>query len=144
MRRLVAVVGVAVALVAGVAPAASAGTSQCSDGDACVWQNFTYSGSFRGMVNDAYDYNNIQWEAGLLATFYITRDSVSSVRSQGRNCYVRFTDGVGHSGKAIDFRRVADGRDYQDPNLSNGGGLGTWRAENWDNRIASHWFFNCV
>ena len=144
MKRLVVVVGLSVGLVTGGAPAAFAGTSQCQDGEACVWQNFTYSASFRGMTLDAYDYNNIQWEAGPLATFNITRDSVSGVRSQGRNCYARFTDGVGHSGKAIDFRRVVDGRDYQDPNLSNGGGLGNWRSENWDNRIASHWFFNCV
>ncbi|MGL5851518.1 MAG: peptidase inhibitor family I36 protein [Phycicoccus sp.] len=143
-RTFAVSVGAISAVVAGAAPA-QADVDQCASRQACVWQNDSYGWSFRGMTADANDYNNIVWTAGILYGTAITRTKVSSVRNEGVNCYVRFWSGPNHTGDNLDFRRLADGNTYTDPDLTNGGGLSTSPdyRKNFNDRVASHYFFNC-
>ena len=130
-------------VVSGVGPAQAA-TSQCSNGEACVWQNFTYGGSFRGMSATANDYDNIVWEAGIGYGTAITGTSVSSMRNQGNNCQVRFWSSANHTGTYTYFWRVSDGANYQDPNSDNGAGLAPYRWNNWNDTIESHDWIHCA
>lgn len=147
LSRALVVAGLAAATTFTMPAAALAGTGQCTDGKACVWKDNTYSGRFRGMANDANDYKNITWN-GVGWDIYINEASpykahVSSVRSQGVNCKLRFYDKAEGDGDWIHFNRVLDGSNYQDPYLANGGGTGAYSSENWDNRIRSHRFVHC-
>ncbi|MGL5867077.1 MAG: peptidase inhibitor family I36 protein [Dermatophilaceae bacterium] len=144
VRKVVVCVGMAVVLVASAAPA-HADVSQCGSGEACVWKDFNYDGSFRGMTNDGNDYSNISWRTAIGLLGKITRTSVSSVRNEGQNCYVRFWSGPNGTGDNLDFWRVLDNANYQDPDLRNGGGLDSAPdyRKNFNDRVASHRFFNC-
>ena len=139
------VLAISVALFAStlvVAAPAQAGTEQCYNGAACVWQHSSYSGKFRGMTQDANNYGGIVWADWQYSNRFIATQ-VSSVRSQGNSCDVRFYDSTDGLGQSIYFDRVSDGYNYQDPYLANGGGTGTASGQNWDNRIRSHRFVNC-
>lgn len=126
-----------------LAAPAQAGTEQCFNGAACVWKDNTYSGRWRGMVNNMNDYYTVIWSDHVpYGNNYINQD-VSSVRNQGVSCDVRFHEGADGSGGHIYSKRVVDGVNYQDPYLTNGGGTGTASSQNWDNRIRSHRFTFC-
>lgn len=132
----------ALALVAvlGGAASAQADGSQCTSTRACVWGNNDYGGVFRGMTLSDQYYTQTAWADGSLNL----NDRVSSVKSYGASCRVLFYSDEQYGGENIYFLRVADGSNYEDPMLSNGGGTGSAASENWDNRISSHQFVNCV
>ncbi|MFI5937256.1 peptidase inhibitor family I36 protein [Actinoplanes sp. NPDC051494] len=131
-------IGIAGSLVA-TAPAEAA-LSECSPGQVCLWGENDYSGCFRGMTNTGYDYNTIVWST---CTTYSINNGANSVRNYGNSCAVALFDGAQHTGPAILFNRVADNYNYQDPKLSNGGGVGfngAYAGQNWQDRISSHKF----
>ena len=142
MRKFLATAPLGCLAVLGIATPATAGTDQCWNGAACVWKNSSYTNLFRGMVTSSKDYHVTAWSDG---TFSLG-DEVSSVRSQGNTCRVKFFRNRNYedTDKFIYFNRVADGSNYQDPYLSNGGGAGPWAGENWNDRISSHRFVDCT
>lgn len=119
---------------------ANAGITQCQNGQACVWRDGSYSGKFRGMTLGANNYTGITWSDGSLSVA-----QASSVRNQGNNCDIRFYKGINQTGDNMYFDRVVEGFNYQDPNLTNGGGsaLGRNYTSNFDNSIRSHGWTNC-
>jgi hypothetical protein len=134
------------ALVAVFGGAASAQADDCTSTHACVWQNSDYNtgwylgNGFRAMTQSDQYYTLTTWSdvAGNL------NDAVSSVKSYGGSCRLRFFTDEKYAGSSIYFNRVADGSNYEDPLLSNGGGTGTASGQNWDDRISSHQFVDCV
>lgn len=140
-RFAIALLGAGVLATIAANPA-NAGTNQCWNGAACVWKNSSYTGLFRGMTTSSMNYPITPWSDGT----YSLGDEVSSVRSQGNSCRLRFVRNINQdpNDQYIYFNRVADGYNYQDPYLSNGGGSGPWSGQNWNDRISSHKFVDCV
>lgn len=116
-------------------PGAHADLSQCANGYACMWGENSYSGCH---------YKN-SIDTGLLPTWATcpsssANDGANSVRNQGNNCNVVFFEHGNYGGVGILFNRVIDGFNYQDPMLSNGGGIGfggNVAGQNWQDRISS-------
>lgn len=138
--RRVMVAGLAlIAATAITAQPATASLSQCYSGAVCLWGENNYTGAFKGMTRNAYDYRTIKWNYPYHA--YSIHNGANSVRNQGNSCLVVLYAGLQHTGPAIMFNRVNQGINYQDPYLANGGGVGyngRYASENWQNRISSH------
>ncbi|MEH1100493.1 peptidase inhibitor family I36 protein [Micromonospora sp. CPCC 205561] len=125
----------ATALVVGQT-SAQASESQCTAGQVCVWGENDYTGCFRGMTANGFDYSTITW-----STCSAKIDNgANSVKNEGRSCAVRLYTDANHSGSSILFNREADGANFRDPYLANGGGLGSANGLNWQDRISSHKF----
>ena len=144
--------GVATTMLALVAVFGGAASAQADDGSdctrtrVCVWENQDYwenmNGSgFRGMTQSDQYYSETSWSDNSAPNI---NDKVSSVKSYGASCRVRFFTDEKYGGSSIYFKRVADGYNYEDPMLSDGGGTGSASGQNWDDRISSHQFVDCV
>lgn len=136
-KKLVAgLVGVLSAAGIAFAPvAAQASIAQCSTGYACLWGENDYSGCF---YQSAVDRDGLPTWA--TCTGANANNGANSVRNEGQSCNVVFFDQTGRVGPGILFNRVADGYNFQDPYLGNGGGVGFnggVATQNWNNRISS-------
>jgi hypothetical protein len=136
LKSLVAV-GAATALASAglvlVPATAQASISQCTPGNACLWGENNYSGCF---VQYSSDKNSFGSWATCGAS---ANNGANSVKNYGRSCNVVFFDATGRTGPGIRFDKTTQGN-YQDPKLSNGGGVGyggNTARQNWENRISS-------
>lgn len=142
MRRTIRL-GLGMVLVAATAffgtPPAQASIGQCADLYACLWGENSYSGCFVRYINDTASFGN--WATcGSSAN-----NGANSVRNQDLFCNVVFFENTSYGGAGILFNNVSDGFNYQDPTLSNGGGVGyggNYAGQNWQDRISSLRFCN--
>lgn len=129
-------------LMAALVPAAPAAAAPvCEYTKACIMADLSYQGKWSAIGGDVYNYANIA-----LNPLRITygNDQATSVSANGGSCRVRYYEHADHTGKWIHFDRANDARPtYQDPDLRNGGGEGQYSAENWDDRISSHKWYQC-
>jgi hypothetical protein len=135
VTKILATLGVVIGMSIGLAPVANASTSQCTSGNACMWGENDYTGCFVQYTNNTAGFGN--W-ATCAAN---ANDGANSVRNSGNYSSAVFWADSGYTGSAIMFNRVGLGYNYQDPNLSNGGGVTYSGAgantENWQDRISS-------
>lgn len=139
MRRA-ALASIVVAAAAGAtALPASASNSQCPTGAACIWGENDYTGCFydRQVAGSIGNWESCSGGA------ITANNGANSAKNEGRSCDARFYDWSDRTGKYIQFNREISGTSYQDPYLANGGGLGGYNQENWQNRISSIGFVNC-
>lgn len=133
MKKRHAVVGAALVAAFLAGPAVSpahASVGQCPSGHGCMWHAVDYGGSF---ISDA------DWvKLGLLYN-----NQASAVKSNGNQNCARFWDNTDFTGAYIYFSRPALGGTYQDPDLRNGGGRGTYAGQNWNDRIGSQNWQKC-
>ncbi|MCU9995435.1 peptidase inhibitor family I36 protein [Mobiluncus mulieris] len=106
--------------------------SGCPVGYACIWQNKHYNGRYWFQSNHE----------------QVTPDGMnnkaSSAAANGSKCRItRFYDSPSPSGAFFILDSQQHGRNYQDPNLSNGAGYGKNWIENWENRISYILFDKC-
>lgn len=117
----------------------SAANSQCPTGAACIWGGNDYTGCFFDrQISGKVTY----WESCSGSRISAT-NGANSAKNEGTSCDARFYDWSDQTGKYIQFNRMSSGASYQDPYLANGGGLGSYNGENWQNRISSIRFVNC-
>ncbi|NMW64407.1 peptidase inhibitor family I36 protein [Mobiluncus mulieris] len=106
--------------------------SGCPVGYACIWQNKHYNGRYWFQSNHE----------------QVTPDGMnnkaSSAAANGSKCRItRFYDSPSPSGAFFMLDSQQHGRNYQDPNLSNGAGYGKNWTQNWENRISYILFDKC-
>ncbi|WP_338022167.1 peptidase inhibitor family I36 protein [Arcanobacterium pluranimalium] len=122
-----------------VAPIASAGTGNCKAGASCLWTQNDYNGGF------AYNEDHSS------PVYSGINNRANSVVANGASCPVTafydYRDGNSGSYFML-YSRTRIGSNYQDPNLSNGAGVGPeeypeWASENWSNRISRVTYMHC-
>ncbi|WP_255432498.1 peptidase inhibitor family I36 protein [Cellulomonas sp. SLBN-39] len=114
-----------------VAPAAQA---VCDAGHMCIYVNNDYSGTMRGFSN-----SKLSWGG------FGLDDKASSASANGTSCsksyYYDNRDWTGDYFYLNSY--TITGANYQDPNLSNGAGYGTWATNNANDKISSANFASC-
>lgn len=108
------------------APAQAAPKGYCDLGFSCVYRNEAYGGSSYGTAQARYFLKS----SGM-------SNVASSVSANGKNCkQTHYYDATDKPAKMIFNSRYRVGSAFRDPVLSNGGGLGIYSKQNWDNRIS--------
>lgn len=116
------------------APVASATVGQCDSGYACLWGQDSYSGCFVQVYDDTRVLGN--WTESC-STGVSARNGANSVRNEFNTCDAYFFSSTYFGGNHIRFDRLIDGYNYTDPDLGNGGGVGTTQYNNWEDTIES-------
>lgn len=113
--------------------AAYAGTGACSKGYACVWNDSGYNGGSR-----AEHLSSI-----LLPLKY--NNEASSAAANGGSCRATyFYDAWDGTGKYFILNsQTLVKKNYRDPYLANGAGIGTHSGENWNDRVSHIKFGQC-
>jgi Peptidase inhibitor family I36 len=127
----------------GATPARAEDPNSCARGYVCLWGENSYTGCKYVTANDLSSYPSRRWQTSACRASSIN-NGVNSLTNRGSRCAIAFYDGSSYVGPAIYFHsRWAHGYNYQDPALSNGGGLGFNGGnarQNWQDRISSHNF----
>ncbi|RMI06910.1 hypothetical protein EBM89_14590 [Cellulomonas triticagri] len=95
-----------------------------------MWQDLSYTGGIAQYANGV--------KLGL-----VWNNITTSVKSNGNTNCARFWDNTDYTGAYIYFSRPARGGVYQDPDLRNGGGYGTYNQQDWNDRIGSQNWQQC-
>ncbi|MGV9182753.1 peptidase inhibitor family I36 protein [Arcanobacterium canis] len=131
MKKIAALAASALVGISSIAFAvpASAGTGECKLGYACLWENRSFDGRSYGKNRDG-------------AVTPSMNNRASSAAANGNVCYAtRFYDYANPVGGGffILWSETKKGKNYKDPNLSNGAGwdvYGNLVKDNWEDRIS--------
>ncbi|TBW20871.1 hypothetical protein EZJ44_08055 [Arcanobacterium bovis] len=134
LKASIAAVTLAATSLVVAAPIASAGTGACPLGASCVWIHYNYD----GIAGENYSHSS---------PVHASRDNnTKSAAANGKSCYAtHFYDyRWGNSGSYFTlYSKYMKGSNYQDPNLSNGAGVGPYANENWADRISRVTYDGC-
>lgn len=139
-KLAVGALGVALVAIVGTPGTAFASVSQCKSGNVCLWGENTYSGCFAQYSGNQPDYTKLTWQQTCRIGVRIN-DGANSVKNHGTRCSVALFQNIHYTGPAILFNSQAQGYNYEDPKLGNGGGTGYnghYNGQNWQDRISSH------
>lgn len=133
-RRVASTALVGALLIGGGAGVAQAAT--CNSGFACFFADLSYGGA---MVQREARSGNLVGNA--------LNNKATSIATNGKSCYAtRFYDAADLKGSYLLLHsEQRKGKNYRDPDLRNGGGIGPekWRTWNYDDRISGWKFTGC-
>lgn len=134
VSSLIAVTALGSALA--TATTATAGSGGCTLGYACLWEHRDYEGKSYGK----------QYDGPVVSTM---TNKASSAAANGNQCHMaRFYDAAtGPTGAYFElYSETRMDRNYRDPNLRNGAGVGPYAKQNWNDRVSYIYFLggsNC-
>lgn len=134
MKRLLAIVGIAVLSMIGISSSANALSSDCASGYFCVWDGYSYSGTMAGSAFDVSNYNNH-------STLKHLNDKATSVSNNGNYKRVKACEHPNYQGECFVVRNASRNDatlTIRDPNLTNG--VGQW-SYNFNDKLSSHYWY---